>query len=79
MEGLTLERLLEEVKQGEVLFLTEQGNVRLAVLPADEGDVEAAAIRDNPALMAHLAECSARALSQPRKTLQQVRESFSAK
>ena len=78
IEGLTLERLLEEAGHGEVLFLTSQGNVRLVVLPADEGDVEAVAVRDNPELMAYLAVCSERARTQPRKTLQQLRESLAS-
>jgi hypothetical protein len=78
IEGLTLERLLAEAKQGEVLFLTEEGSVRLAILPADEGDAEAASMRDNAELMAYFVGCSERAAIQPRKTLQQFRESLAS-
>ena len=38
--------------------------------------MEALAVQNNPELMAYLAGCSERARAQPRKTLQQLRESL---
>jgi antitoxin (DNA-binding transcriptional repressor) of toxin-antitoxin stability system len=74
MEGLTLERLLNEAARGEVVFLTRDGQIRFALVPADEGDDEVCATRANGDLMAYLAECGERAKQRPRKSLQQMRE-----
>jgi len=74
--GLTLERLLEEARRGQVVFLTDSGSVRFALVPADEGDQEVMALRANQDFMAFLANCEERARTRPRKTLQQLREEF---
>ena len=70
---LTLEHLLREAGQGEVVFLTSGGETRFALVAADEGDREAASLRSNAEFMAYLDACSERARQGPRKTLAEVR------
>src|SRR5437762_197177 len=74
VQGLTLERVLKEAAGDEVVFLTTNGKIRFAVLPADESDEEVLAIRSNAELMQYLAECSERARTAPRKSMQQIRD-----
>jgi hypothetical protein len=76
VEGLTVDRLLHEAASGNVLFLTDHGEVRFAVVPADGGDEEAAALRANANFMAYLTECEQRARARPRKSLRQIRELY---
>jgi hypothetical protein len=73
MAGLTLERLLEKADEGEVVFLTEEGHVRYALVRAEDGDKEILAMRSNRELMDYLSECSERAKTRPRKSLQEMR------
>lgn len=76
LEGLTVERLLQETADDGVVFLTQNGQVKLAVLPADEGDQEVLAIRSNKELMDYLMESVQRGRTGPRKTIEQIREQF---
>ena len=75
--GLTLERVLEEAAAGEVVFLTSGGEPAFALVKADESDAEICALRSNAKFMAFLAECEARARTQPRKTLDEFRKEMS--
>ncbi len=75
-QGLTLERVLQEAATDAVVFLSANGQIRFAVVPADEGDEEVLAIRSNAELMDYLAECSERARTRPRRSLQQIREKY---
>lgn len=74
--GLTLERLLQEATGEEVVFLTERGQVRFALVPADDGDEEVRAMQSNADLMEYLARCAERARQGPRKSMRQIREQF---
>ena len=55
---------------------TIYGFSKLAVVPADEGDEENLALRENADFMAYLTECEQRARTRPRKSLQQIRELY---
>jgi hypothetical protein len=57
----------------ELVCLTRQGEARFIVLPVDEGDLEAAAIRKNTKLMDYIAGCVDRACTEPTKTMAQIR------
>ncbi len=50
-------------------------NLRFALVTMDEGDQEILAQRDNAELLT-LAECSERAKTRPRKSLQELREKY---
>jgi hypothetical protein len=76
VEGLTLERLLKEAAGKDVIFLTQAGETRFALMAADEGDEEVAALRSNPEFIAYLAECKKRALKGPRHTIEEIRELY---
>ena len=72
----TLEGLLHEAAEGEVVFLTADGMPRFALVAVDEGDREAFALRSNPEFMAYLSECKERARRGPRKSLQEIRKIY---
>jgi hypothetical protein len=57
----------------EIVYLTREGRTRFVVVPLDEGDEEVLAIQKNARLMAHIAECVARAHKGPTKTLAQIK------
>ena len=76
VEGLTLDRLLQEAASGDVIFLTANGRICFVLASADEGDAEACAMRSNAELMAYLTQCTERAKSGPRKTIQQIRSLY---
>ncbi len=61
---------------GSVIYLTEGGEPRFAVIALDEGDREVLAIRNNKRLMAHLEELTRRALEGPRKTLAEIKKKY---
>ncbi|MDB5351840.1 MAG: hypothetical protein JWN86_3087 [Planctomycetota bacterium] len=52
--ALTVGRLLREAAD-DIVFLTSDGEARFALIPVDDGDREAAAIRANVELMTYLA------------------------
>ena len=59
--GPTLQTLLPKSTEEEAVFLTVEGEVRFVVLPADEGDQEALAMRGNRRIMEFLDRCGERA------------------
>ena len=73
---LTLKKLLDEAAGGEIVFLTANGETRFAIVPADESDQEVCALRSNAEFMLFLTEAERRARTRPRKSLQQIRESY---
>ena len=75
-KSLPLEKLLSEAAQGEVVFLTTQGQTRFALVSADEGDQEVCALKSNPEFLAYLTGAEERARTRPRKTLQEIRELY---
>jgi hypothetical protein len=76
IEGLDLQRLLDEGRRTPAVFLSKKGKVRYVLLHADDGDQEVCAIRNNPELMAYLEECTERAVKGPRHTLEEVKARF---
>ena len=54
------------------VFLSRKGKVRYALMPADDGDHEVCALRNNPEFIAYLEEATKRALEGPRYTLKEV-------
>ncbi len=76
IEGLSLERLLREATDHDVVFLTEQGVVHFALMTADEGDQEICALKSNAEFMAYLTECKERAQTRPRTSLQEMRKLY---
>jgi antitoxin (DNA-binding transcriptional repressor) of toxin-antitoxin stability system len=72
----TLEGLLHEAAEGEVVFLTADGTPRFALVAVDEGDQEAFVLGSNTEFMAYLSECKERALRGPRKSLQEIRKIY---
>ncbi len=50
------------------------GEIRFALMHADDGDQEIGALRSNAEFMAYLTEAKNRPDTQPRYTLEQVRE-----
>ena len=75
-KSLTLEHLLEEAAQGEVVFLTSGGQTRFALMSADEGDEEAYALKSNAEFMAYLTEAEQRARTRPRKSMQEIQQLY---
>ena len=75
-KSLTLEKLLEQADQGEVVFLTSHGQTRFALIPADDSDREVCAIKSNSEFMAYLTEAEQRGQTGPRKTLEQIRKLY---
>ncbi|MEO6812117.1 MAG: hypothetical protein ABI353_23660 [Isosphaeraceae bacterium] len=75
-KGLTLERILQEAADGDVVFLTEGNQTRFALVAVDDGDREVLALRSNPEFMAFLDDCQERARTRPRKSLKDVRAAF---
>ena len=73
---LTLDGLLREAADGEVVFLTSHGEAKFALVAVDEGDLEVLALRSNMDFLAYLDACKSRARTQPRMTLAEIREHF---
>ena len=73
---LTVSELLGAAEQNDVVFIQSNGQTRFAIVPADESDEEILALRSNLEFMSYLADAERRAISGPRKTLQQIRESL---
>jgi hypothetical protein len=76
LEGLTLDRLIQEASGGDVVLLTDRGRARFALMPLDDGDEEIVRMRSNSALMAFLDNCARRAAKGPRKSLDEIRRTF---
>jgi antitoxin (DNA-binding transcriptional repressor) of toxin-antitoxin stability system len=75
-QELTLEHVLREAAGGEVVFLTEGGDARFALVAVDEADREVFALGSNPEFMTYLDACRERAKAGPRKSLREIRESY---
>ena len=73
---LTLDGLLRAAADGEVVFLTSQGEAKFALVAVDEGDREVLALRSNADFHAYLDACKSRDRTQPRMTLAEIREHF---
>src|SRR5439155_18850834 len=76
IEGLNLDRLLQEAGDQDVVFLRTNGEVKFAIMHADESDQEVCALKSNPEFMSYLTECHQRADSEPRFSLEQLREMY---
>jgi hypothetical protein len=74
--GLTLEQLLREAVGNSVVFLTDKGKTRYALVPADDFDQEISALQQNPEFMAYLTELEKDARNKPCKTIEAVRKEF---
>ena len=72
----TLRRVLQEAKDGDVVFLTVAGDTRYVLAAVDDSDREVCSLRSNPHFMAHLSELEKRARSRPRRSLRDVRARF---
>jgi hypothetical protein len=76
VEKTTLDGVLKKVEQGQLVFLTKEGEVRFAVTTADDFDREVNALQNNAEFMDYLAACKKRAHSRPRKSLAEMRELY---
>jgi len=76
IEGLNLDRLLQEAGAQDVVFLRSNGEIKFALMHAGDSDQEVYALKSNPEFMAYLTECHQRADSEPRFSLEQVRELY---
>ena len=75
-DDLTLDGLLRAAADGEVVFLTSQGEAKFALVAVDEGDREVLALRSNADFLSYLDACKKRARTQPRMSLAEIREHF---
>ena len=73
---VTLSELLGTAEQNDVVFVQTDGHTRFAIVPADESYEEILALRSSAEFMTYLADAERRAATGPRKTLQQIRDSF---
>ena len=75
----TLEGVLQYAADGEVVFLTNGGLPRFALVAVDEGDQEVLALRSTTDFLAYLDECKLRARRGPTRSLEEIRAQFSEK
>jgi hypothetical protein len=68
-----LEDALQDAAEDQVVFLTEGGQPRFALVAVDDGDREALALRSNAEFLANLDESKLRARSGPSKSLEEIR------
>jgi hypothetical protein len=78
-ETRSLSELLAGKNAKEVIYLTKKGRAKYALVPLDEGDEEALAIRRNAKLMAYLDKCEKISRKGPRKTLEEVKQKLGIK
>jgi len=57
----------------ELVYLARGGRTRFVVVPLDEGDEEALAVRKDEKLMAYIGQCVERARKGPTKTLARIK------
>jgi hypothetical protein len=69
----SLEGVLRDAAQGEVIFLTEGGLTRFALVAVDGGDPEILALRSNTDFLAYLDEAKLRARREPSKSLEEIK------
>lgn len=72
----TLESALQDAAAGQVVFLTQGGQPRFALVAVDEGDQEAVASRSNAAFLTDLDESKRRARTGPSKSLEEIRRLY---
>jgi hypothetical protein len=60
-------------KDTEVVYLTRGGKAKYVLIPLDEGDEEALAIKNNQQLMDYVTACIERARNGPTKSLAEIR------
>ena len=73
----TLEGALRDAAEGQVVFLTEGGQPRFALVAVDEGDQEVLALRSNTEFLAYLDEAKLRARREPSHSLAEIRRLYS--
>jgi antitoxin (DNA-binding transcriptional repressor) of toxin-antitoxin stability system len=73
----SLEGVLREAAEGDIVFLTTDGLPRFALVAVDEGDQEVLALRSNSDFMAYLDESKLRARKGPTKSLEEIKKLFS--
>jgi hypothetical protein len=73
----TLEGALRDAAEGQVVFLTEGGLPRFALVAVDEGDQEVLALRSNADFLAYLDEAKLGARRGPTKSLEEIKRLFS--
>ena len=69
----TLDDVLHAAEGEGGVYLSRDGLANFAVIPLDEGDIEAIALRGNDQFMKFLSECEQRARTQPRVKLKDLR------
>ena len=73
----TLEGMLREAADGDVVFLWKTGEPDgCALVAVDEGDEEVLALRSNADFMAYLDECKLRARQGPTKSLEEMKKLY---
>jgi hypothetical protein len=72
----SLEGLLREAADGDVVFLKTGGQTRFALVAVDEGDEEVLALRSNADFMAYLDACKLRARQEPTKSLEEIKKLY---
>ena len=72
-EKRSITELLARENGKGVIYLTKKDRVTHALVPLDDMDREALAIRNNAELMSYLEGCSSRARKSPGKSIEQVR------
>lgn len=74
-----LQDALRDAAAGQVVFLTEGGLPRFALVAVDDGDQEVLALRSNAEFLAYLDEAKLRARRDPTKSLEEIKRLFSHK
>ncbi len=73
----TLESVLRDAADGEVVFLTTGGSPRFALVAVDEGDQEVLALRSSTDFLAYLDESKRRARQGPTRSLEEIKRLYS--
>jgi hypothetical protein len=76
VEDLSLEKLLEEGRHTQSVFLSVKGKVRFVLMRADEGDQEVCAIVNNTVLMDYLRQAAERAKTGKSYTLEEIKARY---
>ena len=72
----TLPDLISSAADNDIVFLSDNGTTRFALVPADDFDQEIMATRSNTELMKYLTDAAIRARTELTKTLEQLRQEF---
>jgi hypothetical protein len=76
LDGLTLPRLLKEAGRVDVVFISTEGEIQYALVPASDLDQEILALRSNAEFLTYWTEALKRAKSGPRKSLAEIRAKY---